>query len=184
MIEKFFPDIIVDKVENLGMNYLRENDIKALIIDIYNTICEWKTGPTDSVKAWIDMMKNNGIKLCLVSNNKRYRVEKVSKTIGISAIHGAKKPLKGAFLSAVKLMNVSPEACAVVGDQVFTDIYGGNRLNMNTIYVKPICKKDYLFVRMKRFFEKFVLYKFKRATFEQTEKRTIWKYRSAINKLR
>jgi len=182
VIERFFPDMKVDKVEDISMDDLRENKIKALILDIDNTICEWKMEPKENIKAWLNLLKRNGIQICLVSNNKRYRVEKVGRILEINSIHSALKPSRKAFLSAASVMGVGPEQIAVVGDQIFTDIYGGNRLNMFTIYVNPICEKDYLFVRMKRPFEGFVLRKYRSRTYIQKQKRIMWKQRSMIKK--
>lgn len=184
MIERFFPDIEVDKVEQISMDDLRENRIKAVILDIDNTICEWKMEPTENVKAWLNLLKRNGIKICLVSNNKRYRVEKVGRLLGINAIHSALKPSSKAFLSAILMMDVTPEQTVVIGDQIFTDIYGGNRLNMLTIYVRPICQNDYLFVKMKRPFERFILRRYRISSFFQKEKRMIWKQQCSMKRLK
>ncbi|MGE5473581.1 MAG: YqeG family HAD IIIA-type phosphatase [Ignavibacteriales bacterium] len=182
MIERFFPDMEVNKVEDISIDDLRDNNIKAIILDIDNTICEWKMEPAENVKAWLGLLKRNGIQICLVSNNKRYRVEKIGRILEINSIHSAIKPSRKGFLSAISIMNVTPEETAVIGDQIFTDIYGGNRLNMLTIYVKPICDKDYLFVRMKRPFERFILRKYKLCNYFQKEKRMVWKIRSRVKK--
>ena len=37
-----------------------------------------------------------------------------------------------------------------MGDQVFTDILGGNRCNMHTILIEPINEKDYWYTAWKR----------------------------------
>jgi len=180
VIERFFPDMEATRVEDICMDDFRQNNIKAVILDIDNTICEWKMEPGENVKAWLSLLKRNGIQICLVSNNKRYRVEKVGRILEINSIHNAYKPSSKAFLSAISIMGVPREQTAVIGDQIFTDIYGGNRLNMFTIYVKPICEKDYLFVRMKRPFERFVLRKSRLSTYSQKEKKMIWKQSSRI----
>jgi HAD superfamily phosphatase (TIGR01668 family) len=120
----------------------------------------------------------------LASNNKRNRVEKVGKSLGIDAIFGALKPRKKAFVSAMHLMQLNYDEIAVIGDQIFTDIYGGNRLNMYTIFVKPIGMNDYLFVRMKRPFEDIILSKYREQDFETKDRRLMWKEDSARKILR
>ena len=65
--------------------------------------------------------------------------------------------LAGNLFEGNKIMGIKAEETAVIGDQLFTDIYGGNKLNMFTILVKPIATKEFIFVRMKRLAEKFVL---------------------------
>ena len=184
MIERFFPDKEVRCVEDITVEVLREEKIKGLILDIDNTLSEWKTDPSESVIAWLESLKKNGIKLCLVSNNRRSRVEVISKKLSINAVHGAIKPRRKAFLAAIRLMEIAPGETAVVGDQVFTDIYGGNRLNMLTIYVNPINDKDGWLVRFKRPIERWILQHFRAQKFRLLEKRIIWKMRSGRRKLR
>jgi HAD superfamily phosphatase (TIGR01668 family) len=88
------------------------------------------------------------------------RVDRFNEKLNIHAIHRAVKPCLGAFKRALILMKTKPEETAVVGDQIFTDIYGGNRLNMLTILVKPLHKKEFFFVKLKRWPEKHVLEKY------------------------
>lgn len=184
MIERFFPDEEVRKVEDIKLEVLMRKNIKGLIIDIDNTLGEWRKEPSENVIRWLESLKTNGIKICLVSNNRRARVEMYSRRLMLHAIHGAFKPRRRAFISAMILMNTLPEETAVVGDQIFTDIYGGNRLNLYTIYVNPITDKDNLFVMMKRPLERFVLKKYKSIGDLKSITRLNWKEKSGKRKLR
>ena len=184
MIERFFPDKEVGKVEEILIEDLKEKKIKGVILDIDNTISEWKLDPTDNVVAWLEMLKRNDIKICLVSNNRRARVERLSRKLELHAVHDAFKPRRKAFLSALVLMDIKAEETAVVGDQIFTDVYGGNRLNMYTIYVNPISERDHCFVKMKRPFERYVLRKYRMKKFKHNQQRLIWKKRSGSRKLK
>ena len=60
------------------------------------------------------------------------------------------KPLKRGFKYVQKETNIKPENIAVVGDQIFTDVLGGNRSKMFTILVEPIDKKDFWYTKWKR----------------------------------
>ena len=60
------------------------------------------------------------------------------------------KPLKIGFEKIRKKLNIEPQNIAVVGDQVFTDILGGNRCNMHTILIETINEKDYWYTAWKR----------------------------------
>jgi len=80
----------------------------------------------------------------------------------LPAIHRALKPRKRAFKEAMELMELSPLETAVIGDQIFTDIYGGNRLGLYAILVKPIDTNEQILIKMKRIFEKIVMYSYKR----------------------
>ena len=184
MIERFFPDEEFKRVEDINIEFLMKENIKGLILDIDNTISEWKMEPTEDVMAWLDMMKENGIKLCLASNNRRARADYMSSLLGINAVHNSLKPSRRAFIAAMRLMGTNPSETAVVGDQVFTDIYGGNRLNLYTIFITPINVRDGWFVKFKRPLEKWVLKSFREKLFIRQERRKIWKMRSGRRKLK
>ena len=49
-----------------------------------------------------------------------------------------------------KTLNEDSSRIAVVGDQIFTDIIGGNRAGMFTILLEPISKKEYWYTIWKR----------------------------------
>ena len=158
MFEKFYPNVILDKVQDISMEKLDKNNIKGLILDIDNTLVpeHMKEADENAVK-WIERIKAADFKLCIVSNASKKRVIKFNERLQLYAIHRASKPGTRAFEKAGRLMDFKNENIAVVGDQVFTDIYGGNRVNMFTILVTPIHKKENLFVMLKRLPEKLVL---------------------------
>lgn len=60
-----------------------------------------------------------------------------------------------------EILQENPENIGVVGDQIFTDVIGGNRSNMFTILVEPIQKKEYWYTRWKRPIENVVKNRFK-----------------------
>jgi HAD superfamily phosphatase (TIGR01668 family) len=87
----------------------------------------------------------------LSNTNNKEKVEKVAKALQIPYKHFAMKPLKRGFKYIQKETNIKPENIAVVGDQIFTDVLGGNRCGMTTILVDPIDdKKDYWYTAWKR----------------------------------
>ena len=60
-------------------------------------------------------------------------------------------------------MGSSAEETAVIGDQVFTDILGGNRMGLFTILVVPINKREFIGTRVMRKFEIMVLREIRKA---------------------
>ncbi|MGE4282265.1 MAG: YqeG family HAD IIIA-type phosphatase [Clostridia bacterium] len=158
MLEILFPSLIVETIENIDLETLQKNNIKGLVLDIDNTLVAWDIKEADEkAMRWIQYVKSQGIKVCLVSNNTEDRVVKFNENLSLFAIHAANKPSKMPFLKALRYLELKPEEIAVVGDQIFTDVLGGNRLNMFTILVTPISQKEFPFIKMKRFFEKRVL---------------------------
>lgn len=163
MLEKFFPDLIVDKVQDIDLEILRNKNIKGLILDIDNTLVpsHVKDADENAVK-WIEKIKGAGFKVCIVSNASRKRVIRFNEKLKLYAIHRASKPGTKAFMKAIRLMDIKERETAVVGDQIFTDVYGGNKLGMFTILTKPIHKSEFFFIKLKRIPEKFVLRHYRR----------------------
>ena len=139
------------------MELLRTNNIKGLILDVDNTlVAQYIKVPDDKLIQWINLLRDNKIKLCIVSNGSPKRVLKFNEKLGLDVISKARKPSSKGFLKAIGIMGLQQHEVAVVGDQLFTDVWGGNRLSMFTILVRPIDKKEEFFVRIKRYLEKLV----------------------------
>lgn len=158
MVKKFYPAVQLDRVQDISVELLDKNGIKGLILDIDNTLVpEHMKEADENAVRWIEAMKAAGFKLCIVSNATKKRVLKFNERLKLYAIHRALKPGTSAFLKAARLLDFKNKNIAVVGDQIFTDIYGGNRVGMFTILVRPINKREGFFVRLKRYPEKLVL---------------------------
>lgn len=156
----FYPSIIAESIYDIDINELYNNGIRGLIFDIDNTLVgHGVLDVDDKLLNWIKDLKNMGFNICIVSNNKEYRVTKFNEKINVLTIYKASKPRKRAFLKASEMMNIDINKIAVVGDQIFTDILGGNRLGMYTIMVKPVGKEEPWFIKTKRILEKIVLKK-------------------------
>jgi len=168
MIEKFYPRYKVDKVQDIELSMLKKNKIKGIILDVDNTLVPEHVAEADkNAVEWIERLKKAGFKVCIVSNASQKRIIKFNEKLKIHAIHNASKPCKKAFMKAVSLMGTKVDETAVIGDQIFTDIYGGNRLNMFTILVTPIDQKEIFFVKIKRFAENYVLSKHEKFLLKQ-----------------
>ena len=130
--------------------------LSAFVIDYYKNLSE-------EVVNWAKEMKGQGIKLYILSNtNNEEKVKTVAEKLGIQYKHFAMKPLKRGFKYVQKETNIKPENIAVVGDQIFTDVLGGNRSQMFTILVDPIDdKKDYWYTAWKRPIENKIKNKYK-----------------------
>lgn len=146
-----YPKMLLKSVTEITIDLLKKNNINALILDVDNTLINIEQKLSEEVQKWVEYMKENKIKLYILSNtNDKKKVEKVSKTLEIPYINLAKKPFKSGFLKVQKLLHEKPENIATVGDQIFTDVIGGNRCKMFTILVEPIQKKEYWYTRWKR----------------------------------
>ena len=158
MSSVFLPDIFVDTVFDMDLEDLKSKKIKAFIFDIDNTLATYAMPVADEkTAAWVKKLKADGFKIFIVSNNDKERVRIFSENIDVPYFGKALKPL-GIFLRrACKSMGVTPKETALVGDQLFTDVWGGNLLNMTTVLVKPISEVEDGFVKFKPQFERRIL---------------------------
>lgn len=159
MLEKLLPNEFVDSVFDIDVQELVDRNVKAIITDLDNTLVEWhRPLATPEIEEWLIKMTQAGIQVTVVSNNRQNRVQAFCEPLGINFIWSARKPTNQAFHKAVKDMNVSISETVVIGDQLFTDVLGGNLLGFHTILVVPVAKSDGFFTRFNRKLEKVALY--------------------------
>lgn len=159
---KIYPDAYLKRVEDISIEFLNKHKIKALLLDVDNTLVDYTKKMTDSVRKWAKDLKGQGVKLYILSNtNDRTKIENISKELGIKYHSFAMKPLKKGYKKAQKDLGEKSENIAIVGDQIFTDIIGGNRCHMFTILVDPINEKDFWYTLWKRPIEKRIKSKLK-----------------------
>ena len=154
------PTIKLQKITDITPNILKKRDIKALILDVDNTLSTHHGQIlTDGLEAWLQEMKENGIKLTILSNSTSKRLTPFAEKIGLDFISLGLKPLPFGYLRALKKLSVKKCNAAIVGDQIFTDTLGGNIVGLNTILLTPIKPEASLRFRMKRRVERFVIKK-------------------------
>lgn len=158
MIDLLCPDALVGSVLDIDLESLKSRGIDALILDLDNTLLAWETEEIPSeVAEWVARARSLGFKVCIASNGTRSRVRKLAGALGVPAISKAVKPRKKPFRLAMEMLQTTPDRTAVVGDQVFTDVLGGNRLALYTILIQPVSRVELKTTRMVRRVERRVL---------------------------
>ena len=157
-MKKLLPDICVANVAKLDESFYTANHIKAVVFDIDNTlVAHTEPEPPENVILYFDFLKSIGIKYAIVSNNTVERVESFCKNLGVPYYGKALKPRKKYLQKVLGEMNVTADESALIGDQLFTDILGGNRMGMYTVLVTAVGEDETDFVSFKRKFEKRIL---------------------------
>ena len=152
------PDLHHKDIFEIDIDRLQAMGIKGLITDMDNTLVPWSDRNVyPKLADWFADLKSREFKLFIVSNNSRDRGGKLARELDIPAIWYAIKPRRGAFRKALEHMKLPPEQVAVVGDQIFTDVLGGNRLGLYTILVTPISEKEFFWTKLMRRFESMAL---------------------------
>lgn len=165
-MRRFMPNIYVNCIEDIDIKMLKAQGIRVFILDIDNTLVPTSTKePTQSVIDWIEKVKNEGIKVCLVSNNSKKRVIGFNEKLNLFVIYRAFKPLKRKFQIVANRYGVSAKEVCVVGDQIFTDIWGANRAKMMSVLVLPVSTIEGAGIKLKRYIENIIIRKIKMQTF-------------------
>ena len=151
MLERFFPKAYYASISKVPFDALWAEGIRGLIIDIDNTLATFDVpDPPKEIVRLLDDLREQGFRVCLFSNNKKARVERFNAELGLPAIHKAGKPKKRGVKRALAMLDVSRDQAALIGDQLFTDVWCGNRCGVKSILVEPIAKRDEWTVRLKR----------------------------------
>ncbi len=146
-----YPNAYFEKIQDITIQFLIKNKIKALILDVDNTLIDKQENLSEDVIKWVKEIKGQGVKMHILSNtNRKSKVERVANTLQLNYEYFGMKPLKIGFNKVRKILNEDSSRIAVVGDQIFTDIIGGNRAGMFTILLEPISKKEYWYTIWKR----------------------------------
>ena len=154
-LENIFPDSYIPSVFELPLEALKERGIRGLVFDIDNTVAPYDVAEPD--EALIDLftsLKNHGFHLCIFSNNNERRVKRFAKPLGVLAVHRAGKPGIKKLQIAMKKMGTDQSSTAIVGDQIFTDIWCGHKAGLYCIMTAPICDRDQLVTKVKRGLER------------------------------
>jgi HAD superfamily phosphatase (TIGR01668 family) len=164
--KKFLPSEFVKSVFDISPERLLEKGIRGIITDLDNTLVEWdRPDATPKLVNWLKSMKDAGIQVTIVSNNSELRVKSFADPLGIPFIYKARKPMGKAFIKALNTMDVKREEVVVIGDQLLTDVVGGNRIKLHTILVLPVAKSDGFFTRFNRLVERRIFKALKRRGF-------------------
>ncbi|EMA6341670.1 YqeG family HAD IIIA-type phosphatase [Bacillus cytotoxicus] len=159
----FLPNEYVKNVYHVQPEELKKRGIKGVITDLDNTLIEWdRPNATPQLEQWFLNMKEQNIQVTVVSNNNEKRVKDFAEPLGIPFIHSARKPFVRAFKRAIERMNLKPEEVVVIGDQILTDVLGGNRVGLHTILVVPVAQTDGLVTRFNRKIERRIMKKMKK----------------------
>ncbi len=154
MASWLLPDYIFPNYCAVTPDFLKNLGIKALLIDIDNTLAPYEQPePDDRIKAWFASLAEHGIKATLVSNNDRERVELFNKELGLPAYFKSGKPFAKNLKKAMADMGSDRSNTAMLGDQLLTDAAAGKHIGLRTIIVPPIRDKNNAFFRTKRAME-------------------------------
>lgn len=158
MFDQFFPDEDADSTYQIDFENLYQQGYRGLLFDIDNTLVPHGEKADKRAIALFEKLKKIGFQCCLISNNKKERVEMFNQDIQVNFIEDAHKPSRKNYIHAMEIIGTNTNNTVFIGDQLFTDIYGAKRAGIRTILVKPIHPKEEIQIVLKRYLEKIVLH--------------------------
>lgn len=151
------PEIKLERVTDITPDILKKYNITALILDVDNTLSTHHGQIlTEGLPEWLKLMKENGIKLTVLSNSKEARVKPFAEKINLPYISLGLKPLPSGYIRALKALGTKRRETAIVGDQIFTDVLGGSLVGVRTILLTPIKLETTWGFKFKRSIERVV----------------------------
>ena len=155
MYKWFKPTFYLKGFESLTPAFLSRHGIRVLLLDVDNTLSDGHGLPAaPTAEAHLNLLKESGFLLCILSNNNEERVGAFAAPLGIPYIAHAQKPKGTGVLCALELLGETPDGALLVGDQLFTDIWCGTRGKIRTALVVPRGGAETAFIRLKRALEK------------------------------
>ncbi len=134
------PDLALHgSILKLTPELIVQHHLKGLILDVDETLVPFKQSqPLDEVRQWLQQVQAL-VTVVLVSNNLSHsRISRIADTLDVPFYTGAGKPSRRKLRQAVALMELPHHEIAMVGDRLFTDVLGGNRLGLFTVLVEPM----------------------------------------------
>ncbi len=159
-LESLAPRVVAPSLEDVDIDALKAQGIEGAIIDLDNTITPWDSHEvSDEVLAWLDRAREAGLRLCIISNSsKQKRVAEISERLDLEAwARPGGKPFGSGFRRGLAMLGTAPEATAAIGDQIFSDVLGGNRNGLYTVFVEPMGSNEFVATKVARAVERVVL---------------------------
>lgn len=132
--------------------------VEVLLLDIDNTLAPYEQPtPDEHVVAWLSAMEAAGVRTAFLSNNHKARVTLFNESLRRPAVFDAGKPFTRKGKKLMKSLGGTKQNTALMGDQIFTDVWTARRLGVRAILVPPIRDKKNALTRAKRLLERGVL---------------------------
>lgn len=141
-----------DGVIALTPERLADLDVRGLILDLDNTLMLPSLGYLlDDIAGWLRYIRSAGVKVIILSNNKKAKYMKHIKELfasyQIEVISHGKKPYEKNINKAVEILGEKKENCLIVGDRVLTDILGGLNCDIRSVLVPALIGDDEIIIK-------------------------------------
>ena len=157
----FIPKIYVKDIFSINYKKLIKDDYKLIIFDLDNTIGNIKEDICD--KKTVDFLNNlnKNIKIVIASNSRKKRVLDFCKNIECDKYYFCLKPTSKVISKLKRKYSIPYNKMVIVGDQLLTDMFLGNRKKLLTILVDKKADADLKITKFNRKIENIIKKKYK-----------------------
>ncbi len=160
-MNNFKPIMYQKSIFDINYAKLKKKNIEIIVMDLDNTIAKVdEIVPSDKVKDLFQKLAKD-FKIVVASNNFKGRVKKMCENLPCDYFYRLFKPSKRLKKLLVERYQIAMDNVCIIGDQIITDIYLGNKIGALTILVDPIGEKDLKITSLNRFIEKKIKKKMK-----------------------
>ena len=148
-MNNFIPDMYQKSIYHIDYDKLMDDGIKCILFDLDNTCVPYKDKVAN--KKLIELfndLKDMEFKLIIFSNAPKKRIYPFKKALNVDCVARAGKPSKKSFMKIIKLFNYDLSQIVIVGDQLYKDILGGNKVGIKTILVNPMSLDDMIITKL------------------------------------
>lgn len=156
MFRQFYPDEVYETVFDMDFENYLNNGYRAVLFDTDNTLVGHDAPADERAVRFIRQLKNIGLKVCIVSNNTEERVQPFAEAVGCEYEYECEKPKTEGFVRAMNRLGTTKEETFMVGDQLFTDIWGAKKTGIHAVFTKPLGSDPIFQIKLKRIGERIV----------------------------
>ncbi len=155
MIELYKPDMYQKNIYAIDFKKLKSYGIKCLLFDLDNTLVPvYIKKPNKKLKDFIERLKEMGFKIIIFSNSGKKRLAPFKNILEVDCSYSSRKPSKNKFKKVLNEYKYVESEVAIIGDQIITDIYGGNRVGIFTVFVDKLTNYELIWTKFNRLIEK------------------------------
>lgn len=148
-MDNFIPDMYQKSIYHIDYDKLQEDGIKCLLFDLDNTCIPYKDkAPNKKLIELFETLKDMDFKIIIFSNATKKRIKPFKQQLNVDCLARAGKPRSQNFLKVMKMFNYNLSDVAIIGDQLYKDILGGNKVGIKTILVNPMSLDDMFFTKI------------------------------------
>ena len=133
------PDVTAETIYDLSPETLTSRGVRFVILDIDNTVAPYTVdAASEAMCAWVAGLKDAGLELFVLSNNRGTRPETFSAALGLPYAKKAWKPFTKQAKAIMAERGYDAAETAFIGDQIYTDVCCAKWCGATAVLVRPI----------------------------------------------